>query len=333
MGKKILVLFAGGVMGSTVTESGISIVGDGRYELISLYRRMFGSDISFECRRIFDVSGENIMPFHWQRITEVLSNVDTSAYMGIIITHATDTLAYTSALLGMYYRHVNIPVCIVSSNKPVGDKGSNGIFNFAGAVDMIKKSAYSGVFTVYEKVYISTRLLPADSCRDIFRAYGEDNVNENSVYRSINKRWLTIPREQVFHGGMRFERTILFITCYPAMDFSAYSLDSRPSAVLLAPYHRGTVCTDDSFGERFSVIGFVRRCLLEDIRVYLCGKKTPDAPAVKKLLGAGCIPMGNISAPAAYAKLMLCYNSTDLPVRELLKKNLFFERVGERCSE
>ena len=73
----------------------------------------------------------------------------TRLYMGVILTDGSDTLAYTSALLGMYFRHFDIPLFIIASNKPIGEKGSNGLFNFTSAVGLIKEGKYKGVFTLY----------------------------------------------------------------------------------------------------------------------------------------------------------------------------------------
>ena len=67
-----------------------------------------------------------------------INNIDTALYSGVILTHGSDTLAYTSALLGMYFRHFDIPLFIIASNKPIGEKGSNGLFNFTSAVGLIK---------------------------------------------------------------------------------------------------------------------------------------------------------------------------------------------------
>ena len=79
-----------------------------------------------------------------------------------------------SALLGMYFRHFNIPLFIIASNKPIGEKGSNGLFNFTSAVGLIKEGKYKGVFTLYERVMLPTRVIPADTCRDRFGVYGYD---------------------------------------------------------------------------------------------------------------------------------------------------------------
>ncbi len=332
--KKILVLFTGGTIGSINEDGIINVAGDGKFALISAYRRQFGNDIRFECRQILNILSENMLYPHWERMIEILVNVDTSNYAGIIITHGSDTLAYTSAFLGMYFRHIDIPVYIIASNKPIGENGSNGLFNFAASVEKIKENKYKGVFTLYEKVYLPTRVIPADTCCDRFQAYGEDGCNEFTVFKSVNEKWLLQPKSQVFHGKLELNSKIMKIDGYPGIDFSNYSLDGNPAAVLFAPYHSGTACTDESFGPQFSLCKFIEKCLIRDIKVYICGikKGMPMYDTLDRIIKTGSIPMYNISDPSAYMKLIISYNQKEYPVGDVLKQNLFFETVGQNLK-
>ena len=169
MDKKILVLFAGGIMGSVVNSDGARVFGEGSYELLMMYRRIFPNEVKFECRRILEVTSAQFTAESWERLMEVIRNIDTDNYQGIIITVPSDALPYTGALFGMFYRHIEIPMIITSCNKAVGEKGSNAVYNFAAAVELITKPRYSGIFISYENIYIATRLMPADNCTGILQ--------------------------------------------------------------------------------------------------------------------------------------------------------------------
>lgn len=329
--KKILVLFTGGTIGSVSDDGIIHVAGDGKFSLIKAYREQFGCETQFECRQILNILSENIQLQHWERIAEILFNVDFSNYAGIIMTHGSDTLAYTSAFIGMYFRHIDIPLYIIASNKPLGEKGSNGLFNFAAAVEKIKENKYSGIFTLYEKVYISTRLIPADTCRDRFQAYGEDGCNEFSVFHGINESWLSQPKERFFTQKPELKKGVLKIDGYPGIDFSCYSIGNDTAAVLYNPYHSGTGCTDISAGENYSLCKFIEKCLIRDIKVYICGIKPGGAvySTLRDIIKAGCIPMYSVSDVAAYMKLIIAYNQREYPVGEVLRRNLYFEIVGK----
>ena len=54
---------------------------------------------------------------------------------------------------------------------------------------------------------------------------------------------------------------------------------------------------------------------------------------LSKIIKTGCIPMYSISDVAAYMKLLIAYNQKEYYPSEVLKKNLYFEIVGEKISQ
>lgn len=68
-----------------------------------------------------------------------------NSYDGIVVTHGTDTLQYTSAFLAYIFDGLNVPIVLVSANYPLDDSRSNGFENFVGAIDFIKSGSGNGV--------------------------------------------------------------------------------------------------------------------------------------------------------------------------------------------
>ena len=327
--KKILVLFTGGTIGSNSDNGVINVSKNMGTELINAYCENFHTDVKFECRQILNILSENILFPHWERLIEILCGVDCENYSGIIIAHGSDTLCYTSALIGMFFRHIEIPVYIIASNRPINEKGSNGLFNFAGAVNQIIESEYNGVFTLYEKVYMPTRIMPADHYCDRFHSFGEDSENEFTLFRGISEKALRKKREKLFDKPIEFTNHIMKIYGYPGIDFSQFNPAGRTPAVLYVPYHSGTACTTTKYGEQYSLCEFIKKCLINDVKVYICGLKRTENmyETLHKIIETGAIPLYNISDVSAYMKLLIAYNQTDYPVGEIMRKNLYFEIV------
>ena len=323
--KKILVLFTGGTIGSITTDGIIDVEREGKYAVVEAYKSAYGDDVEFECRQVLNILSENMGFSGWEKMIHEINSIDTALYSGIILTHGSDTLAYTSALLGMYFRHFDIPLFIIASNKPIGEKGSNGLFNFTSAVGLIKEGKYEGVFTLYERVMLPTRVIPADTCRDRFGVYGYDGFNDFSVFSGVSENMLSRPRERIFHNDVKF----LFIEGYPAMDFGCFVPNEDTAAVLYSPYHSATACTDVSEGKSYALTEFIKRCITKNIMVYICGlkRKVPIYSTVAEIIKAGSIPIYTTSAVAAYMKLLLAYNQEEMPVKEVMGKDLFFEEV------
>lgn len=229
----------------------------------------------------------------------------------------------------MYFRHFDIPLFIIASNKPIGEKGSNGLFNFTSAVGLIKEGKYKGIFTLYERVMLPTRVIPADTCRDRFGVYGYDGFNDFSIFSGVSENMLSRPRERIFHNDVKFGKRVLFIEGYPAMDFGCFVPNEDTAAVLYSPYHSATACTDVSEGKSYALTEFIKRCITKNIMVYICGlkRKVPIYSTVAEIIKAGSIPIYTTSAVAAYMKLLLAYNQEEMPVKEVMGKDLFFEEV------
>lgn len=294
--KKILVLFTGGTIGSVTTDGIIDVEREEKYAVVEAYKSAYGDDVEFECRQVLNILSENMGFSGWEKMIHEINSIDTALYSGVILTHGSDTLAYTSALLGMYFRHFDIPLFIIASNKPIGEKGSNGLFNFTSAVGLIKEGKYKGVFTLY------------------------GGVSENMLSR---------PRERIFHNDVKFGKRVLFIEGYPAMDFGCFVSNEDTAAVLYSPYHSATACTDVSEGKSYALTEFIKRCITKNIMVYICGlkRKVPIYSTVAEIIKAGSIPIYTTSAVAAYMKLLLAYNQEEMPVKEVMGKDLFFEEV------
>ena len=140
---------------------------------------------------------------------------------------------------------------------------------------------------------------------------------------------LSRPRKRIFHNDVKFGKRVLFIEGYPAMDFGCFVPNEDTAAVLYLPYHSATACTDVSEGKSYALTEFIKRCITKNIMVYICGlkRKVPIYSTVAEIIKAGSIPIYTTSAVAAYMKLLLAYNQEEMPVKEVMGKDLFFEEV------
>ena len=50
----------------------------------------------------------------------------------------------------------------------------------------------------------------------------------------------------------------------------------------------------------------------------------------KEILSLGAVPLINISAEAAYTKLLVLYNQTKLSAEEFMHSNIYFESLPEK---
>ena len=98
---KITVVMTGGTIGSAVSGDHIDISREP--VILNEYRRLYGSDTEFTVIRPFSMLSENLSPHMWEKLGRTMAAIDDDSD-GIIITHGTDTLAYTAAYIAMVFR-------------------------------------------------------------------------------------------------------------------------------------------------------------------------------------------------------------------------------------
>jgi L-asparaginase len=290
-------------------------------------------------------------PDDWLTLVRALSRADLARYDGVIVTHGSDTLAYTAAALSFCFAHSPRPIVLTAANYPLEDPRSNGLRNFANAVELIAREPLPGVFVVYENargesvVYLGSRLHQAQPFTDEFAgAYdvpfgriidGALVRNDHPLNPTIAQ--LTVPRPRRFEPErIRFAANVLYIKPYPGLDYRFFDLTRmRPCAVLHDLYHSGTACAGEA--EAHSLKRFIRDCAAHGVKVYLAPLKQragEQYASAVELLAAGAIPIAGTTVEAATVKLMLAYGmgEDEQAVAALLDESLFFERheEGER---
>lgn len=328
--KDILVIFTGGTIGSSVKEGVISLDDEGAFEIVKMYTDEYGGGDRFECIQPFTILSENAVLDTWNSLLAVLNGVDLSKWKGVIITHGTDSVSYTAALLGMLYKDIlPCPVMLVTTNKPPAVQGSNALMNFAGAVKLIDylalSGAYNDVYTVWHGgdhycAYRGTETVTADTATDNISVYGGQPFAEfypeglsltGSSYEwrvVINDRHedrceSDLPeeiRKKVIRGDIPLCADVVFIQQYPGLDYNFADTD-RADAVLVYTYHSGTLCTA---GEGTSFTQFAKKCAAAKKRLYAASFKKDDRnpvyETVKDWENEGVIRLSDMSREAAY---------------------------------
>lgn len=337
--KKILVVLTGGTIGSQVEGESVRVTDSSPMRLMELYEKSYGQvergmKEEFEVIQPMSILSENMGLKSWTHLCRIMWEIPYENYAGVIVTHGSDTLSYTSALLGLLLCHVEVPVVLTASNYPLGEKGSNGLKNFRSAVELIHTGLLKGVFTVYQNgkgennVYLATRLTEADGYLDQFGGFGgvpfgrmcrgEFQYDPAAVNPTVSQ--VREKRARIADHSPSFEKSIVFLKPYPGFDYESVDLSRKPAAVLQDLYHSSTACVE---GESSSILWLLEKCKKADIPVYTASVKDASGrnyETARRVLERGAIPMENISPEAAYSKLLLLYN-------------LYGNRAGERMSE
>lgn len=335
--KPILLVFTGGTIGSQLTNGTIDTHTAAGYKLVQMFRDQYPAQASVEFKTLqpIQILSENLQPPVWQQVIKAIEDEDTNRYSGIIVTHGTDTLAFSAALFGVYFNALNIPLLLVSSDLPPDNPKANGLKNFICAVDYIRQQLPSGVLVPYQNpgqpmhLHIGTRLsgcLPLSS--DFISVQSQPYQRyENGCFSLLNP--VVLPPKSTVSLQAHFAR-ILIIKPYPGLNYDGFALEHY-DAVLHELYHSGTACAASAWGEQYNLSNFSQRCQQLSLPLYLAPAiHSEDAySSTRQLLAHGAQMIWNTSLETAYAKLALAYaNFTDpQAILDFLAADIALEKV------
>lgn len=339
--KNILVVFTGGTIGSTACDGVINTSQQAGFKLIQLFQAMPESEpIHFDCIQPLQLLSENLHPSVWITLINAIEQQNLINYDGIIVTHGTDTLAFTAAALSFYFHGLAKPMLLVSSNYPLEHPQANGLQNFCCAVEFIRQQIQWGVFVPYTnpgqitQVHIGTRLASSlQLSGDFISVQSKSYLKfQNGEFSYVGARSKAIDLAHVTHFNLKpdFSKRILLIKPYPGLDYAEFNLNGV-DAVLHDLYHSGTACTATDWGENHNLVTFIQRCQNSGILCYLApALKTPAAYAgTAELIKLGVKILWNMSLEAAYVKLILAYGNFEQPamIDEFMRLDLALEHV------
>ena len=335
---KILLVFTGGTIGSTILNGTINTSEKQGFKLLDLFEQIYPDtgQFHFNCIQPVQLLSENLFPSIWETLIKAIEAENIAQYDGIIITHGTDTLAYTAAALGLYFNNIKIPLLLVSSNYPLECSQANGLTNFQCAVEFIRQRKQAGVFVPYKNpgfetlVHIATRLssclqLSGDFISVQTKAFLSFKDNSFKLLNALEPKALTSKQLRSI-----FSKNILMIKPYPGLDYSCFKLDNI-DVVIQELYHSGTACSTTDWGEEYDLSNFIEKCNQHKISLYMAPAiKSVDAyESSKTLQKCGAKIIWNMSIEVAYVKLLLAYGnfSDQQAIDQFLADDIAFEHI------
>lgn len=324
----ILLVFTGGTIGSLAEGGTIQPSGLASYVLIEQFQQFFPAHqaVKFHTIQPLQILSENLAPSAWQVLVDAIHQAQPEQYDGVIITHGTDTLAYTSSMLSFCFAGCHVPLLLVSSDYPLQDQRANGLVNFICAVEYILQIGLTGVYVPYRNPKSVCDLHHGARLTSSLQLGGEFySVQGKSLLKFINNQFspgvvditsLPVITDTVAGGAIKaqFCNKLLLIRPYPGLNYQHYNLE-QVEVVIHDLYHSGTACVTTQWGENHSLLAFLKRCQSANIKVYLAPAVFSDNAyqSTRALFDEGAEMIWNMSIEAAYIKVLLAYGNFQEP--------------------
>ena len=291
---------------------------------------------------LFGEYSENIGPTHWKGMAEEAAKRITTGSDGVVISHGTDTMHYTSAALSFALQNLPVPVLLVGSQRSSDRPSSDAPSNLTGAVAMAARADFAGVGVVMHE-NISDRYVVAHRGTRVRKCH----TSRRDAFQSINTPYLAIydlknGQLEDYHTAPRRDKEKR-LDIKPNFDHRATLLKFHPGfnhALIDAAVSngsRGIVFEGTGLGHvSKDCYASIRKAIKEDVPIFMTSQTIWGRVDMnvyytgRDLLGIGVTPLEDMLAETALVKLMwvLAQSKSMEKVR-----NLMLDRVAGEMTD
>jgi L-asparaginase len=153
--KKILLLATGGTI--TAKDSGDGLVPSLPSDEIINYVPELKDFCDVNALQIINIDSSNIQPEDWLLISRTIRD-HYDLFDGFVITHGTDTMAYTASALSYLIQNPAKPIVLTGAQKPICQGDSDARRNIIDSFWFCSQPGISGVYLCFDgKVFMGTR--------------------------------------------------------------------------------------------------------------------------------------------------------------------------------
>lgn len=190
MMKKILMLATGGTIACRPIEDGSLAPAITSKELLDFVPEL-GNLCEIDTCQLFNIDSTNMGPVQWKEIVLAIKE-NMGSYDGFVITHGTDTMAYTAAALSYMIQNPMCPIVMTGSQKSIYNRDTDARNNLLKAFTYASFDGAWGVSIVFDnKVILGTRARKVRS--KSFNAFESIDYPEIAVFND-NRLIPFIPR-------------------------------------------------------------------------------------------------------------------------------------------
>ena len=244
--KKVLLIGTGGTIASEVGSSGL--VPELTTEDLLAHIPAISGICEVECIQLLSLDSTNMQPRHWLMMAACIKE-HYEEYDGFVLTHGTDTMAYTAAALSYLVQESPKPIILTGAQKPIGFDSTDSKINLLDAFRCATEDL-PGVSIVFNnKVIPGTRAKKTRS--KSFQAFSSINypylgvLRDGTLLRYIRPECGERP---VFYDALNTKVALLKLTPGADREMADFLLE-RNDALIIESFGVGGLPEEGGFYE------------------------------------------------------------------------------------
>jgi L-asparaginase len=257
------------------------------------------------------IDSSNVQPDLWVKLAQAIYSCYDD-YDGFVITHGTDTLAFTAVALSLMIQNIGKPVIITGAQVPLSEIGSDGRANLINAVrvasdDLAEVAVVFGTQIIRggrAKKTSAFHLQAFTSVND----YPIGTIGLTVVFTDAAVR--RAPRKPILNVAL--EPSVAMIPVYPGIKPEILSyLATTHKGIVLEGYGAGNIPTEGT-----PLIPAIREAVARCVPVVVCTQCLLGSTDMqlyhvgRAALEAGAIPGMDMNEEAALVELMWALGQT-----------------------
>ncbi|MBQ2890122.1 MAG: asparaginase [Clostridia bacterium] len=320
--KKILLITTGGTLACGETENGLapSLTAE---EILSYIPKAEGI-CHIETLFVSNIDSTNVTISHWRKTVKAIEE-NYDEFDGFVITHGTDTLAYTASALSYMIQNSPKPIVLTGSQKPITEKDTDAKKNLLDSFIYVSADDSYGVSVVFGgKVIVGTRARKERS--KSFNAFSSTNYPYKATIENgeIKRIFTEIkPQGEIeffynmsdsictlkFTPNMKPEILSYLFKNYDCLIFESFGVGGIPEYLLETFYEEM-----QKPSEKIKCVVITTQIANEgsDMEIYAVGKKVKEEFKL--------IETYDMNFEAAYTKLMWILGSGETDYEKIREK-------------
>ena len=337
-GKSLLLISTGGTIASRVDyRSGAVFPALSAADLYSSVPEL-DKIARIEPEVVFSITSENMTPRDWSTLSSKIIDLASAKNPdGVVVMMGTDTLGYASAALSFSLLGFKFPVVIVGAQRSSDRPSSDAALNLRSAAFFAVESKKPGVFVAMHRnesdneiaIHQGTRVRKNHtSRRDAFQSIDSHLIatvrDANQIQWRADQITPNIPVEYLLKT--KFDSSVALVKFHPGFDPGVldYLADQKQIKGIivegtgLGHVSDGVVSKIAQINKAGVFVGITSQCIWGHVDLFVYGPG-------RDLISAGGVPLENMFAETAFAKLSWVVGNFPGRTKELMLR----EFIGE----